>query len=78
MSVLDLQAAGLLFPLIWCLLLVVSEAILETSAGFLGEGLVPAYWWVKLGPGPMVGRAMSGAYFRGGCGLRKSLESLSA
>ena len=35
-SVLDLQAAGLLFPLIWCLLLVVSEAILETSAGFLG------------------------------------------
>ena len=39
---------------------------------------MPAYWWVKLDPGPMVGRAMSGAYLRGGCGLRKSLGYLSA
>ena len=34
-GVLDLQAAGLLFPSIWCLLLVISEAVLEASAGSL-------------------------------------------
>ena len=35
------------------------------------EGFVPAHWWVKLDLGSLVGRAV------GGCGLRKTLGSLS-
>ena len=37
------------------------------------EGLVPAHWWVELGPRPLVGRGMS----RGGSRHRKSLGSPS-
>lgn len=41
------------------------------------EGLVLAHRWVKLGLGPLVGRAMlrgiSSGMTRGGCGFRKSL-----
>ena len=36
------------------------------------EGLVPAHWWVELGLGLLVGRAMSRGVSRGTCGLRKS------
>ena len=38
---------------------------------------MPAHWWVELGLGPLVGRVMSRGLSRGGCGLRKSLGSLS-
>ena len=41
---------------------------------FWTAGLEPAYWWVELGLGLLVDRAVS----RGGCGLRKSLGSLAA
>ena len=37
-----------------------------------------AHWWVELGLGPLVGKALSGGVSRGGCGLRKTLGSLSA
>ena len=39
---------------------------------------VPAHWWVGLGLEPLVVRAMSRGMSRGGCGLRKTLSSLSA
>ena len=42
------------------------------------EGLVPTHWRVELGFGFLVNRAMSRGVSRGGCGLRKSLGSLSA
>ena len=42
------------------------------------EGLVPAHWWVELGPGPLVSRALSRDISRRGCGLRTPLGSLSA
>ena len=42
------------------------------------EGLVPAHWWVELGLVPLVGRAVSGGVFRGGCELSMTLGSLSA
>ena len=35
---------------------------------------MPACWRLELAVGPLVSRAMS----RGGCGVRKSLDSLSA
>ena len=38
---------------------------------------MPAPWWVELGLGPLVGRAMSNGVPSGGYGLRKSLGSLS-
>ena len=38
---------------------------------------MPAPWWVELGLGPLVGRAMSNGMPRGGYGLRKSSGSLS-
>ena len=41
-------------------------------------GLVPAHWWVELGIVILVGRAMSRDVFIGGCGLMKTLSSLSA
>lgn len=47
-------------------------------AGFVGEGLVPAHWWVELSLVPLVDRAMSRSMSRGSCGLRKSLGSLSS
>ena len=37
-----------------------------------------ACWWVELGLGPLVGRAMSRDTSRGDCGLWKSLVNLSA
>ena len=39
---------------------------------------MPAHWCVELGLVPLVGRAMSRDVFSGGCGLRKTLGSLSA
>ena len=39
---------------------------------------MPAHWWVELGLVPLVDRAMSRGVFRGSCGLRKTLGSLSA
>lgn len=39
---------------------------------------MPAYWWVELGCGPLVGRAISRVVSRGGYGLRKSLGTLAA
>ena len=39
---------------------------------------MPAYWWLELGLVPLFGRAISTGVFRGGCGLRESLNSLSA
>ena len=39
--------------------------------------LVSGPWWVELGLGPLVGKAMSRGMSRGSCGLRKSLGSLS-
>ena len=39
---------------------------------------MPAHWWVELGLGPPVGRAVSKGMSRGICWLRKSLGSLSA
>ena len=39
---------------------------------------MPAHWCMELDIGPQVGRAMSRGMSRGGCGLRKSLGSLSA
>ena len=39
---------------------------------------MPAHWWMELGLGPLVGRTMLRDVSRGGCGLRKSLGSLSA
>lgn len=36
-----------------------------------------AYWWVELGLDPLVGRVMSKGVSRGGCGHRKSLNSMS-
>ena len=65
------------FPCFWCLP-PVGEVGLEASASFLWEGPVPAHWWVVLGPGPLVGKAMSRGVSIGSCGLRKSLGSLSA
>ena len=41
-------------------------------------GPVPAQWWVELGLGPLVGRAVSMDVSRGGYGLRKPLGSLTA
>ena len=41
------------------------------------EGQVPAHWWVELGLGPLVGRAVSRGVFRGGCRLRNTFLSLS-
>ena len=38
---------------------------------------MPAHWWVELGLGSLVSRAMSRGMSRGSCGLRKSLGSLS-
>lgn len=38
--------------------------------------LVPVHWWLELCLGPLVGRAMSRVMSRGGCGLRKYLDSL--
>ena len=52
----------------------VGEAGLEACAGFLVEGLVPVHWWVELGLGPLVGRAVSMGVSRGSCGLRNSLR----
>ena len=40
--------------------------------------MVPAHWWVKLGLGPLVGRAVSRSKSIGGCGLQNSLGRLSA
>ena len=39
---------------------------------------MPVLWWVVLSLVPLVGRAVSRGLFRGGCGLRKSIGSLSA
>ena len=39
---------------------------------------MPAHWRLELGLVPLVGRAVSGGVFRGSCGLRKTLGSLSA
>ena len=39
---------------------------------------MPAPSWVELGLDPVVGRAESRGVSRGGCGLRKTLDSLSA
>ena len=44
----------------------------------LWEGLVPACWWVELGLIPLVDQAVSRGVFRGGCGFRMTLGSLSA
>ena len=41
------------------------------------EGPVPDHWWVPLGLGPLGSRAVSRGTSRAGCGLRKSLGSLS-
>lgn len=47
-------------------------------AGFVGEGLVPAHWWVVLGLVSLVGMAISQGVFRCHYGLRMTLGSLSA
>lgn len=39
--------------------------------------LVSACWWLELGPGSWVVRAVSRDMSRGGCGLRKTLNNLS-
>ena len=39
---------------------------------------MPAHRWVELVPGPLVGRALSRVASKGGCRLRKSLDSLSS
>ena len=39
---------------------------------------MPALWWVELSLIPLMGRTMSRAVFCGGCGLRKTLGSLSS
>lgn len=36
----------------------VDDVGLEVTPGFLEDGLVPTHWWVKLGLGHLVGRAM--------------------
>ena len=41
------------------------------------EGPVPAHSWVKLGLGPLMGKAVFRALSGGGCLFRKSLGSLS-
>ena len=38
---------------------------------------MPAFWWVELDLGLLVGRGMSRGMSRDSCGLRKSLGSLS-
>ena len=38
---------------------------------------MPAHWWVELGLCPLVGRTQSRTMSKGGCGLMKSLGSLS-
>ena len=61
-----------------CVFPLVGEAGLEGSAGFL-EGRASAFPLVGgMGFGPLVRSAMSRGMSRGGCGLRKSLGSLSA
>lgn len=52
----------------------VGEVGLEAVQASWKARLVPAYQQVELGPGPLLGKAMS----RGSCGLRKSLGNLSA
>ena len=39
---------------------------------------MPAHWWVELGLGLLVGRAVCRGMSRGDCGLRMSLGSLSS
>ena len=39
---------------------------------------MPALWWVEMGHGSLADRDMSRGVSVGGCGLRKSLGSLSA
>ena len=38
---------------------------------------MPAHWWVELGLGLLLGRAVSRGMSRGGCELSKSLSTLS-
>ena len=52
----------------------VDEAGLEFCAGFLAGG----GWWVELDLGPLVGKALLRFISRGGCGLKKTIGSLSA
>ena len=49
------------------------------KASWPGAGVVvPTHWWVELGLGTLVSKAVSRGMSRGGFGLRKSLGSLSA
>ena len=54
------------------------KAHTEACAGFLVRRAAACPWWVDLGLGPLVGRAVSRGMSRGGDGLKKSLGSLSA
>ena len=46
--------------------------------GFLVEGIVPVFWWMRLDLVFLVGRSTSGGVFWGVCGLIMILGSLSA
>ena len=60
------QAVGLLLlSALWWVRLV--QGLVQAS---WWEGPVPAHWWVELGLVFLVGRAVSGGVFRGGCRLR--------
>ena len=71
-----LEFMDLVCRLLNCSFLGSSVCPLVSKAGLVQaswqEGLVPAHWWMELGLGLLVGRAMSRGVSRGSCGLRKS------